>query len=210
MNHIKKTVVCRLLPLLVLLAACGAEERQEQISSTGIDYEVLGVKEYDYPPEFCMGDNLETAITQLALCYDTFDRTSVDSGYWKDIFVANFIQNTRASFDRLDIVSGKNDGQISADELNYIHYSLTGIELDFSSYGNGSVNRYDAASALNYGRITGYEYEYTDNGVIVTADFEVGCDGTDATQEREITATLVRNPYSCFDGYSVVSVASKK
>jgi len=63
---------------------------------------------------------------------------------------------------------------------------------------------------LNYGWISGYDYEYTDSGVIITADFEVGYDGTDSMQEREITVELVKKPYSCFDGYSVVAVSSKE
>lgn len=174
-----------------------------------VDKEAPWIQEYEYPSEFSMGDNLKTAVIQLALCYDNFDKDSVCSEEWKEIFVSRFIQNTRSSFDYLDMVSGKNNGQISVDELNYIQYSLTGFELDFSSFAGDGLDRYDAASPLNYGSITGYDYEDTDQGVIVTADFEVGYDGTASAQEREITVELVKNPHSCFDGYSVVSISSK-
>ncbi len=174
-----------------------------------VDNKAPWIQEYEYPSEFSMGDNLKTAVIQLALCYDNFDKDSVCSEEWKEIFVSRFIQNTRSSFDYLDMVSGKNNGQISVDELNYIQYSLTGVELDFSSFVGDGLDRYDAASPLNYGSITGYDYEDTDQGVIVTADFEVGYDGTASAQEREITVELVKNPYSCFDGYSVVSISSK-
>lgn len=173
------------------------------------DKEVPGMQEYEYPSEFSMGDNLKTAVTQLALCYDNFDKDFVCREEWKEIFVSRFIQNTRSSFDYLDMVSDKNNGKISADELNYIQYSLTGVELDFSPFAGDGLDRYDAASPLNYGSITGYDYEYTNQGVIVTADFEVGYDGTASAQEREITVELVKNPYSCFDGYSVASISSK-
>lgn len=166
-------------------------------------------QEYIYPSEFSMGDNLKAAITQLALSYENFDKDSVNSQNWKESFVANFIQNSRMSFDYLDMISEKNDGQISTDELNYIQYSLTNTELNFSSYAEGFINRNDSASSLNYGWISGYDYEYTNSGVVITANLEVGYDGTDAMQEREITAELVKNPYSCFDGYSVVTVSSK-
>lgn len=189
-------------------------EEDESSANTGkvniAHYEVPEMEEYEYPSEFSMGDNLKTAITELALSYDNFDKDSVDSEVWKEIFAARFIQNTRSSFDYLDMLSEKNDGQISADELNYIQYSLTGIEVDFSSYEGGSVNRYDAASSFNYGSISGYDYEYTDNGVIVTADFEIGYDGTDSIQKRKVTVELVKSPYSCFDGYSVVSLSSEE
>lgn len=173
------------------------------------DQQASIMEEQESPLEFTMGDNLKAAIIQLALTYDHFDKDSVDSQDWKETFVAKFIQNSRLSFDYLETISEQNNGQINGDELNYIQYSLTGIEVDFSSYAGGSVDRYDGASPLNYGSISGYDYENTDNGVIVTADFEVGFDGTDSTQKRKITAELVKNPQSCFDGYSVVSVSSE-
>ena len=174
-----------------------------------IDYEAFEIKEYEYPAEFSMGENLKTAITQLALCYDSFDKDSVYSAEWKEMFIARFIQNSRVSFDYLDMVSDNNNGEISIDELNYMQYSLTGIELDFTSCVNGTVNRYDDSSTLNYGWISDWDYEYTDDGVTVTVNFEVGTDGTDVTQERELTVNLVKNPYSCFDGYSVAAITSK-
>ena len=34
------------------------------------------IQEYEYPSEFYMGDNLKTAVTQLALSYDNFDKNS--------------------------------------------------------------------------------------------------------------------------------------
>lgn len=174
-----------------------------------VDYEALEIKEYEYPSNFFMGDNLKTAIAQLALSYESFDRDTVRSGGWKETFIAKFIQNSRLSFDYLDLISDKNNGQISIDELNYIQYSLTNTELDFSSDINGSINRYEAVSSFNYGSISGYDYKETDSGVLITADLEVGYDGTESTQKYEITAELVKNPYSCFDGYSVAAFSSK-
>lgn len=174
-----------------------------------VDYEALGIKEYEYPSEFSMGDNLKTAIAQLALRYESFDRDTPKTGGWKEDFIASFIQNSRLTFDYLDLISDKNNGQISIDELNYIQYSLTNTELDFSSEINGSINRYEAASPFNYGLISGYDYKDTDSGVLITADLEVGYDGTESIQKYEITAELVRNPYSCFDGYSVAAFSTK-
>ncbi|MCM1046618.1 MAG: hypothetical protein NC417_14025 [Candidatus Gastranaerophilales bacterium] len=186
---IKRKILFMIGAILLVLSGCGkgADEREA----------------------FFLGDNLKTAITQLALSYDAFDRNSVESEYWREIFVSGFIQNTRLSFDYLDRIAEENQGEIDAAELNYIQYSLTGIEIDFSSYEGGSVNRYDAASALNYGSISAYDYEDTDDGVIVTADLEVGYDGTATVRKYKVTAELVRNPDSCFDGYNVVSVSSE-
>jgi len=174
-----------------------------------VDYEAPGIKEYEYPEEFFMGDNLKTAIIQLALRYESFDRDTPGKGGWKEDFIAAFIQNTRVSFDYLDLISDKNKGQISTDELNYIQYSLTNTKLDFSSDINGFINRYEAASSFCYGSISGYDYRDTDSGVLITADLEVGYDGMESTRKYEITAELVRNPYSCFDGYSIAALSSK-
>lgn len=173
-----------------------------------VDYEALGIKEYEYPSEFSMGDNLKAAIVQLALRYESFDRNTPKTGGWKEDFIAAFIQNSRVSFDYLDLISDQNNGQISIDELNYIQYSLTNTELDFSSVVNGSIDRYEAASSFSYGSICRYDYTETDSGVLITADLEVRYDGAEDVQKYEITAELVRNSYSCFDGYSIAAFSS--
>lgn len=175
-----------------------------------VEYETLGIEEYIYPSEFSLGDNLETAITQLALSFETFDKDTINAEYWKEMFVAKFIQNSRMSFVYLDMISEQNNGQISVDELNYIQYSLTNVEIDFSDYTDDFIDRNNSASALNYGWISEYDYEYTDSGVVITADFEVGYDGSDSMQKREVTVELIKNPYSCFDGYSILKVSSKE
>lgn len=173
------------------------------------DYEALGIEKYDYPQEFSMGDDLRTAVEQLALTYENFSEDSVSSEGWPETFIARFIQNSMLSFSYLDAVSDKNEGEIGADELNYIQYSLTGVYLDVSSYTGGSVNRFDAASPLVHGTISDWSYEYTDAGVTVAADLEIRSGGSDAAQARKITVLLIQNPYSCFDGYSIASISSE-
>ena len=98
----------------------------------------------------------------------------------KFFFAVSLISSVITTFDYLDRISNKNNGQISTKELNYIQYSLTNTELDFSSYVDSTVNRNDSASSLNYGWISEYDYEYTNIGVVITANFEVGYDGIDS------------------------------
>ncbi len=74
------------------------ENQQEQSPLKVIDYEMLGIKEYKYPSEFYMGNNLEIAITQLALNYENFNKDIVDSREWKEIFVAKLPQQGRGEF----------------------------------------------------------------------------------------------------------------
>ncbi|BCN31906.1 hypothetical protein [Anaeromicropila herbilytica] len=178
-------------------------------SKQDIAYEALVIKAYEYPSEFTMGDNLKGAIVQLAITYDDFDQNVVKSEEWKETFITKFIQNSRLSFDYLDQIADKNNGKISISELNYIQYSLTDIKVDFSSYVKDTVDSNDTASALNFGQITDYKYEVTDEGVRLTADLEVGWDGTDSTTKKELTVNLIKNKYSCFDGYSIKSLSSK-
>jgi hypothetical protein len=159
--------------------------------------------------EFSMGENLKAAIVQLAITYDDFDQNVVKSEAWKETFITMFIQNSRLSFDYLDQIADKNNAKISISELNYIQYSLTDIKVDLSSYVKDTVDSNDTASALNFGRITDYKYEVTDEGVCITADLEVGADGTDSTKKRELTVNLIKNEYSCFDGNSIKSLSSK-
>lgn len=207
----RKTVLA-IFAMILVLSACGqaenAEDEQvyyeEKLESLVGEYEAT--KETS---EFSMGENLKTAITQLALTYEEFNAASVNSEDWKETFIARFIQNARVSFDYLDSISDENGGKISVDELNYMQHSLTNTEVDFSTCVDGYIDRYDTASFLNYGRITGYDYECKDDAVIVTATLEVGYDGTESVRDYEITAELIPNPDSCFDGYSVVSVSSK-
>lgn len=204
----RKTVLAIFVMILVL-SACGQAENVED-DQTNYEEKLEGlVGEYEYPTEFSMSENLEMAITQLALTYEKFDAGSVNRGNWRETFIAKFIQNSRASFDYLDSISEENGGKISVDELNYMQYSLTKTEVDFSTYVDGYVDCYDTVSFLNYGQITGYDYECEDNSVVITAGFEVGYDGTEAMHEYKITAELIRNPYSCFDGYSVLSVSAE-
>ncbi len=161
--------------------------------------------------EFSMGDNLRVAVTQLALSFESFDKSMTNEEGWKEIFIAKFIQNSRVSFDYLDKVSDQSNGEISVSELNYIQYSLTAVEIDFSDYVNEYlINRNDSASGLNHGNIVSYDYEITSDGIIVVADFEVGFDGTDAKKERKLIVNLLKNPESCFDGYSIVSISSEE
>lgn len=89
-----------ILMLALVFFLLFAKERPEESESSG---------------EFVMGDNLKAAITQLALSYDSFDPDLVDREEWKETFITRFIQNSRLSFDYLEMVSEKNSGEISTD-----------------------------------------------------------------------------------------------
>lgn len=105
------------------------DTEKENESKQDIDNKALGVKSYNYPSEFSIGDNLKGAIEELAISYADFDQNLVKSEDWKKDFIRYFIQNTRFSFDYLDQVSEKNNNKIGINELNYMQYSLTNIRI---------------------------------------------------------------------------------
>lgn len=226
-------ILCLLLVLAMLLAGCGKKEEAPTVQTQpeeksaapvveaaghgeeptpingAIDFAALGRREYVYPSEFAMGADLQAAITQLALCYESFDSQTAATEEWKEIFINRFLQNSRMTFGYLEQCAEEHQGVIGADELNYIQYSLTGVEAELSA--KGPVNILESASPMNYGWITDWRCEEAGEKVTLTASLALGYGALreDGLEERELTVQLVRNPYSCFDGYSVVSLSAR-
>ena len=77
MEQKKRNAFLAIIGALILIIAVFVLLKKEVLTEKFVDYEALGIQEYEYPPEFSMGDNLETAITELALSFDNFDEDSV-------------------------------------------------------------------------------------------------------------------------------------
>ncbi len=215
-----KLKFCILFSMLALLTACGLEDTSSLSEDPDLTLHLVSEKieapREDAVPDgkadpgkqapFEMGENLKAALTQLAISYDDYDESSVMEDQWMEFFVSHYIQNSRLTFDYLDQVSEENDGMISVEEVEYMNRSLTNVALNFDSFVDKSLDRYDAASMLYFGKMTDYSYEYVEGGVIVNASLQILYDGSESILKKEITAELVTNPDSCFDGYSVKSV----
>ncbi|MDD5936342.1 MAG: hypothetical protein PUC65_12425 [Clostridiales bacterium] len=184
-------------------------KEEESVSTSQIDFDALGVKPYQYPKEFILEEDLKDAIIQLGISYDMFDQEVVFSQDWKEQFVDRFLKNSRSSNAYLKQMAEKNQGLVTIPEINYMQYSLTNLKIDFAPYIKETVNSYENSSSLNYGTITNYTYKLTEEGVCVTAELEVGSDGMTGTRKRELTVNLIKNEYSCFNGYSICSLTSK-
>lgn len=197
--------------LLVVIFCLIAKQRgsKETIESPEtFSYEDLGIKEYKYPDEFFMDDSLKRIIASLAFWYGDYDRETAKTDEWKESFIARFIQNSMFSFDYLDEIDQKNDGKITAEEINYIQYSMTNTEVDYSVMIDEYVDCRDNASFLNHAFMDEYTYESNEDYVTIKAIIEVEYQGSADTTQYDITAELIKNPYSCFDGYSIASVRS--
>jgi hypothetical protein len=158
--------------------------------------------------EFTLEDDLKYAIREMALS-DNFTIEDVKAADWKDRFITKFIKNSRFSFAYLNEILKENKNKISIKELNYMQYSLTNTEVDFS-YLNKDVPAYHAHfeydGGWEYGEITDWRYKATEDGVVMIANVALRKKLTDMLTNRVYQIQLVKNPYSCFDGYSIASI----
>ena len=178
------------------LVACGKESEKED--STG----------------FVMGENLEGAITELALIYDEFDRSSIKEENYPDIFISNFCQNNRFTFHYLENLMENGDGILSQEQVEYIQYSLTGEHVDFAGYvGADGIDLYQSTGGLLFGEIVSYEGKVNGKDVELVASFEFrnmhDLEAERPTKVYELTVALEQNDDSCFDGYSIKSMSKK-
>lgn len=160
--------------------------------------------------EFTLGQNIEGVLVQLGLCYDDFNAEVVNGDSWGEQFISDFLLNSRYSFDYLDEIINANDGLITKDQAEYMQYSLTGIQKDLPIEEGDTLDTANASSGYSFGRIADYDYEINADEIKVTADFEVGFDGSEEyTKQYRLSAVLVSNPESCFDGYCVKSLTTE-
>lgn len=173
-------------------------------------YEIThGILPYKYPEEFVLTDNLKGAISELASYSAKFDNAKIDNKSWKEYFIARFITNSRYTFDYLDKLSGEKEAKITAGDIIYINKSLTDTEIDFTDVVKDYVDVSNASSFMNSGKIISYKLVSEDSeNVTISGIIRFTYDGTDKKVKEKFKATLVRNPYSCFDGYSIKSLTT--
>ena len=227
-NRLKKAALSGLI--LICFTGCGKEsisdnpdieitfednaEKIDNVKETDpstslIDFQSLGVQEFDYTDNFTLDEDLKSALENLALSYDSFDEQEVQTSQWKEWFISKYICNSRYSFEYLNQVAEENNGLIDVDNINYMNYSLTGVESDFSDVVNEPVDSYQSSSGVSRGFITDYSCTQTIDGYDISGTMEVSYDGSDAVLYREINAKLKKNPYSCFDGYSIIFLTTQ-
>lgn len=84
------------------------------------------------------------------------------------------------------------------------------IQKDLPIEEGDTLDTANASSGYSFGRIADYDYEINADEIKVTADFEVGFDGSEEyTKQYRLSAVLVSNPESCFDGYCVKSLTTE-
>lgn len=81
--------------VLFIRSRTGADTSKKNTFKSANPYEDLGISEYQYPTKFTLEDELEAAITTVALSYDEFDENTISDKEWEDEFTRLFLKNSR-------------------------------------------------------------------------------------------------------------------
>lgn len=169
------------------------------------DFAELGISPYEYNSDFELQTSLKEAIEELDLISKDFDVSTLDDETWKQTFIRAFLQNSRYSSSYQDGIVAKTDGVLSKEEAEYIQYSLTGKMISFDQ----EINTYDSSSGYTNATAGEYSIQQSGDTIKLTIEMDVQSDGSDNVTKEEVSVELTKNPYSCFDGYSIQKLSSK-
>ncbi len=231
----KKKMVAVLLLSSMVFAGCAKEEAPEVVEPTVeatddskeeakpeeekeeealFDYDALGIKPVEYGDEFEMGENLKAGLTNLIYPdYEDgkWDNSKLaDDDSWKDSFLNSYIHNSWFAFDYLNQVGEESGGVMTKEQVEYAQYSLTGTYIEF----DGEEDLTQASSGFGIGEIDSYtvdKYDKEDDTVEITVKYSkyeeiAASQSGDPDHAFDVKVVLKKDPYSCFDGYNVVSL----
>ncbi|RKM56527.1 hypothetical protein D6853_06995 [Butyrivibrio sp. X503] len=189
------------------------EESKEEASveQTTSDVEKYASEE-TYAPE--VNEDLLEAIEQISISYDEFSadkETKKDT--WQEYFIDHFIRSDWDGYAyRQQKIEKDNHCIATKEQIEYVQYSLTGIDISFDSMKEDSIDVSSTVNATNntYCEIKDYEVGGEDilgeGKINITANIEIGRGNTDEVKTYGIYVVLAENPKSCFGGYSIVSL----
>ena len=175
-----------------------------------LDFNKLKIEDYQYSDEFTLGDNLSGAICELVAAYDNFDSSkNIFDNDYEQFFISKICQNSRYCPQYIETIADDNDGILSLEQIEYVQYSLTNHFIDMSNcISDKGIDVYDTSSGLSSFVIDSYEAEQFENTIKLVAKAHKFQDEGESLKQVEIKATLIKNPRSCFDGYSLLNVSS--
>ncbi len=161
----------------------------------------LGIEKYQYPDDFDVDKNLEKLLENMAITnkqYSSDDDLPVDD---EKYFIHNFCQNSWFCYDYIFDSLSTSEGLLNKQQIEYIQYSFSGQYREFQSIDDDYVvDVNNCSSGFNYAELKSYEVISEGEEVVIKAYFDIS---DNSSEEADIT--LIRNEYSCFDGYSVKS-----
>jgi len=159
--------------------------------------------------EFRLGRNLENAISQLALMYYFFDASQVEGNEYASEFIAHFLQNSRCTFGYLEQLREEQNGILTVEDVEYIQWSLTNQRLDFGEVVPlEGININQNAKGVELAEISSYEAEIDGDKVHLAVTLKRRPDEFSLVEYFDLNVVLMKNPESCFEGYSILSLTS--
>ncbi len=175
------------------------EEKRVEEQSNEKEPAVDGIEAYNYPAEFEVDDNLESLLNNMAIYYKNYDSKQEFDENEKTRFISNFCQNSWFCFDYIYDSLEKSGGLINKKDVEYIYYSFSGNHQDFSMLDDDDeIDINNCSSGFLYAELKSYKVIASGEKIMLQADFDIS---NNSTERADIT--LIKNEYSCFDGYSV-------
>ena len=215
-KNVYKTLgtLCVVFLALFTVVGCKGTSKKQSSAFVNDEYKELGIKKYRYGKKFKMGKNLREGISQYMSYNDDYNDESMNDKLWEVDFVRSLISSARGDFDYIDsLVKTRENDFISKEEAEYIHYSFTGksIHLKSEEVENGmhgfSVYKCSDIGVVPVERITSYRViSEKDDLVNLVAKYNCygeNSEGNKPYKKGEYRICLEKNPYSCFDGYSI-------
>lgn len=233
LTNMKKRIVNCLLILAMITATCGCsilpgqtntdkETNTEDASvekliefaasDTTIEEKTEEKVQEKYDPE--INDDLLGAIEQLALSFDEFNsEVNTKKDHWQRTFIDHYIRGNWDGYSYKKMLEKDYNGIVTKDQVEYIHKSLTGIDLSFDSMKDDeTIDVYNSVDATNNRYCNILNYEVTEGAAsgagttCISAQIEIGSGNSDHVKTYDMYVYLKENPDSCFGGYSVTSL----
>ncbi len=161
--------------------------------------ESLGICKYEYPSEFNIDRNLESLLENMTIYYSNYSSEDDFSMDVEKSFIRNFCQNSWFCYDYIFDSLSTSDGLINKQQIEYIQYSFSGQYREFQSISDDYVvDVNDCSSGFVYAELQSYEVVSDGEEIVLKANFNISDNSS-----KEAVITLIKNEYSCFDGYSV-------
>lgn len=165
----------------------------------------LKIEKKQYGKTFELNDNLKSLIENIVVLHDEYDENSDIDNSFQERFVSCYLKNGIFGFDYL-YNAYKNDGNLSRQQIEYIYWSMTAKYVTFDSISSETIDINDTSIGSSYGELVDYSFTTSADGISLNGMVEIHTAGYIGTRKYAFIACLKENPYSCFDGYSIVSI----
>ena len=167
----------------------------------------LDISEYDYPKSFELTSNIKQLLENVLRSSSTKEAMT-DDRIWKEYLKKNYLQNSYFLFDYREELL-KTSGVASRAQVEYVQWSMTGKYLSFDD-NEEPLDIQHSSSGMKDAKIIDYNYEERDGRLEISGNAEITKIGGSTKENHYYTAVLERNPFSCFDGYSLVSFSDEE